>query len=97
MAIGMIQEAPNTTAEMYDAINSKLQASENPPEGLIFHSAGPAPKGGLRIFDVWESREAYERFRDERLRPAISEVAGEQGPEPPPEEIYELHDYFPGS
>jgi hypothetical protein len=43
------------------------------------------------VFDVWESREAFERFDEELLRPAILEVAGENAPTPQ-REIFEVHD-----
>ena len=44
-----------------------------PPQGAIFQVAGPA-EGGWRVISVWESREAQERFRDERLIPAFNEL-----------------------
>lgn len=46
------------------------------PEGLIVHAAGPTD-WGFRIIDVWESRDAWERFRNERLRPAVRAAAGD--------------------
>lgn len=50
------------------------------PDGLIVHVAGPT-EAGVRIIDVWESREQFDRFRRERLLPAIERVTGGQGPE----------------
>jgi hypothetical protein len=95
VAIAMLQEQPGLTAEIYDAVNAKLSVHDSPPEGLILHTAGPTAAGGFRIFDVWESREAFDRFSQERLGPAIQEVVGGgDGPAepPPPPEFYELHD-----
>jgi hypothetical protein len=46
--------------------------------------------------DVWETREAYDRFRDERLFPAIRTVSGmdpADGPQPTITES-EVHDYI---
>ena len=44
-------------------------ALSTPPPGLILHAAGPTDEG-FRIIDVWESEEAWERFRAERLAPS---------------------------
>jgi quinol monooxygenase YgiN len=46
----------------------------------------------MRIFDVWDSEQAYSTFREERLMPAVKEVLGGIPDEPPDIEIYELHD-----
>lgn len=90
MAISMLQEMPNNTLENYDAVSSKADIESNPPEGLIFHTAAEMEGGGVRIFNVWESREAFERFQDERLLPALREHFGELPP-PPEQKITELH------
>jgi hypothetical protein len=60
--------------EMYDQVNAELGMGE-PPEGLLFHWAGHV-NGKWTITDVWESREAHDRFRDELLMPAIQKVSG---------------------
>jgi hypothetical protein len=49
----------------------------DPPEGLIFHSAGELD-GRFQIFNVWEAREQSERFTRERIRPALVAVMGEE-------------------
>jgi quinol monooxygenase YgiN len=92
MPIAMLQEMPDGSAEIYDAVNAKMDVEKNPPAGLLFHTAGQAENGSWRIFDVWESREAFDRFSDERLGPAVREVVGDQVQGPPPQaEFYELH------
>jgi hypothetical protein len=73
-------------------VSAKLDAENNPPEGLIVHTAGQRPDGGFRVFDVWESREAMERFERERLVPAIEDVAQGEGPPQPEQFICELHE-----
>jgi hypothetical protein len=45
------------------------------PRGLILHVAGPTDEG-FRTIDVWESAEAWEEFRAERLEPAIAALGG---------------------
>jgi hypothetical protein len=49
------------------------------PKGLIVHSAGEGDQG-YYVYDIWESREAFERFMEEKLGPALGEVMG--GPPP---------------
>jgi len=61
--------------DMYDGVNAAMDIANNPPEGLIFHWAGDVD-GKWTITDVWETREAYDRFQQERLFPAIREVSG---------------------
>ena len=76
----------------YDAVGERLNAAADPPDGLILHSAGFGEDGTFRTYDVWESRDQIERFENERLFPAIEEVAGEDFRPPIKREIYELHD-----
>lgn len=78
MAIGVLFEIPGMTQEQYDAIAGRLtqerglkRRSDWPVEGLVVHAAGPTD-GGWRVFDVWESAEAFERF-GQHLGPVIAE------------------------
>jgi hypothetical protein len=71
MAVGMLQMLQGGTKEQYDQVNEAMFGQSRPssdqvPEGLIIHSAGPA-EGGWYIYDIWESREAFERFMDGQL------------------------------
>jgi hypothetical protein len=92
MAIGVLTEIDEGTLEQYDQVNERLQAQGDPPSGMIVHTAGAKESGGFRIFDVWESREDFERFQEERLGPIVSEVVG-QDARPSRQELYELHDF----
>jgi hypothetical protein len=79
------------TAEMYDAVNAKINIDQSPPEGLLMHSAGDL-NGTWQIVDVWESEEHARRFDTERLAPAIREVTGMENPPGSPQvTVYELH------
>ncbi len=60
--------------EAYERVAAAL--GEETPDGLIVHAAGPTG-GGFRIVEVWESEASWERFREERLRPAVRAVAGD--------------------
>jgi hypothetical protein len=41
MAIGLRLKFEGATQEQYDAMHSHMDIDANPPEGLIFHAAGP--------------------------------------------------------
>ena len=81
----------------YDEVTRRMDIDWDPPAGLIVHSAGATPEGGFRISDVWETREAYEAFDAERIRPTVAAVISELPPERRPAQlapqvsIYELH------
>jgi hypothetical protein len=80
--------------DLYDGVSAELDIASNPPEGLIFHWAGEVD-GKWTINNLWETREAYDSFRDERLFPAIKKVSGMDpgsGPQPTVSE-FAVHDY----
>jgi hypothetical protein len=68
-----MQTLPTTTWDEYERVNAAL--GDEVPAGLIVHVAAPH-EGGIRIIDVWESEQAHNAFRDERLMPAVAEVVG---------------------
>jgi hypothetical protein len=77
----MLIDNPEGSQEMYDKVLEHL-ALDGKPAGGILHVAGPSPNGGWRVVEVWESKEAAQRFVVEQLNPAL-EAAGSVGrPEP---------------
>ena len=98
MAIVQLIEIPivgdDRTTTNYDAMMDKLGVDGNKPEGLIVHTAGWDDEGGVfRILDVWESAEAWERFRADRLDPVLAEgpVNPDNAAPPSADRSYELH------
>ena len=81
----------------YDETTRLMNFDDDPPSGLIVHTSGATPEGHFRIFGVWETREAFETFKAERLDPAIEAVLSALPPDrlaearPPVMSIYELH------
>ena len=99
MATAFVQEFKivdgDTSTPNYDAVAAEL--GRDKPDGLIVHTAGfDHDRGVFRIMDVWESREAAQRFMDEKLMPIIERMSAERGPDdfrpPDAESWYELHD-----
>lgn len=100
MAVAYVQEfaiqGDDRSTTNYDAVVRGLNL-QTAPDGLIAHTAGwDEEKGVFRIFDVWESREAGERFLEEQLNPVLEQVMAEAGEgdfAPPTADYwYELHD-----
>jgi hypothetical protein len=60
MAIGIYFHLENLDASKYAAINAELCDLDN-PTGRLFHSAFHVGDH-LHVFDVWESKEAFEAF-----------------------------------
>jgi hypothetical protein len=62
MPYAVVQDVPASWehyAELAHAISDPV------PDGLILHVAGPTDEG-FRTIEVWESRDAWQRFRDGR-------------------------------
>lgn len=91
----MLFDLPALTQRDYETLMQSLDVGSAPPEGALLHLAGPHPAGGWLIVGVWESAEAFERFANERLRPAARAV----GITPVRPRIFPVHDLlarFPG-
>jgi len=71
MAILVVAQALGLTAEEDRALVEALDLEGSPPAGIRIRMAGPTV-GGWRIVGLWDSDADYERFRDERLVPALS-------------------------
>jgi hypothetical protein len=85
MAYGVVHHFPGGTKEQYEATLLKVHPSLDVlPEGQIFHAAG-ASAGGWTIMAVHDSRESWERFRDDILLPTL-QAGVEGGFTTPPEE-----------
>lgn len=95
MAVGLWISFAGGTQEQYDAVNAEMGIEENPPQGLIFHAAGPM-EGGWNVIDFWESREAFDRFQQERLGPAIAAIGDEAPPNPPSIKEFAVHNTISG-
>ena len=97
MAFAVMQEFPidgsDRTTTNYDRVQEALGARENPPAGGLVHSAGFDEEAGVyRIFDVWESEEAWTAFLNDRLMPVVRPLM-EQAGRAPETRTYELHEF----
>ena len=67
---------------MYAQVRAEI--GEEQPKGLILHMVIKR-EDGLRHFEVWESRQQWERFQQEQVAPAVAKMLAAVGvTEPPP-------------
>ena len=90
MSVVVSAVAPGFTAEMYEAVSGKAMSGGQLPDGCHLHIAGPVEEG-WRVITVWDSREDFERFREEKLVPAARELAGGEGPPQVEPEVNPVH------
>ena len=78
------------SSEQYNSVGQKLQDGGHwPPEGLLAHVCFGS-SGNLLVSEVWESREAQEKFAQD-LMPALQEAGVDASVEP---EILDVEGYF---
>ena len=66
MSIAEIIDMPGAGISEYEQAFAVIHCDGVWPEGQINHIAGPTPER-FRVIDVWESREAFERFERDVL------------------------------
>ena len=94
MPIGVQLDFPGATFEQYDQALEWLGLLPGGPaaRGQLFHWV-TAFDNGIRVNDVWESRQAFDSFLETRVLPVLPEV----GVANPPEiQFFEVHNYFVG-
>jgi hypothetical protein len=88
MAISVRFAEQPTSREQYDEVLKRLKdAGDWPPPGLVFHAA-QGDSSVEEVFEVWESREAFEGFGS-KLMPLLDEVGINAG-EPQVRDVYSL-------
>jgi hypothetical protein len=81
MAVALLIELDGMSETMYAELCERVELRDDPPDGLIFHAAGPAP-AGWRFIDVWDSPERWDAYFEETVRPALAAIAHERGYDP---------------
>jgi hypothetical protein len=91
MAVGVIVECKGATLAQYDEALAKMGRTPGGrgAPGSLFHWV-TATEDGIRVTDVWESREAFEKFAQEQIGPITMEVGF---PAPPEITFYDVHNY----
>jgi hypothetical protein len=90
MSTVMSMEWNGLTQDQYNQVMRTLDLDKNPPAGGIFHIAG-FTGGTLRVVDIWESQQAFEKFQKDRLEAAVQK-AGISGQ--PKVQFYAAHNIY---
>jgi hypothetical protein len=95
MAYGIMHHFPGGTQEQYEASLATVHPSRQTlPDGQIFHAAGPS-EGGWTIVAVHESKESWERFRDDTLLPQLQQGVPGGFESPPQETVFDVYNLQP--
>lgn len=73
MPVVMFMEWEGVTRQQYEAVCEVVDFERKHPPGGMFHVAA-ADERGLRVTDVWESAEAFQKFVNDRLMPGVQKV-----------------------
>jgi hypothetical protein len=92
MTVAVVYEFEGATLGQYDEILTLLGMSPKAKAepGTLFHWVTKA-KAGFQVTDVWESREAFEKFSEERVGPYAQKVGF---PNTPVATFHEVHNYL---
>lgn len=92
MAVGVLVDYRDVTLEQYDEVVEIMGHLPGgpPPSGVLFHCVTKTDEG-IRIIDVWESRQALERFQEEDIAPVFRKIGVVN---PPETTFFEVHNHF---
>ena len=76
----MLMRWAGVTPEQYEEAREVINWEGDLPDGALLHLAG-FDGDDLRVTDVWESQEQFERFVGERLMPGVKQIGIEGEPE----------------
>jgi hypothetical protein len=91
MAVVLRATTAGLTAEKYDELIQKLDTvGAGAPTGRVYHVCF-GDSDNLRVSDIWESRDAFEKF-SETLKPLMQDL----GIDPPEVEFFDVHNIIEG-
>ena len=85
MPYGIVHHFAGGTQEQYEATLAAVHPGDGLPEGQLSHIAGPSAEGWA-IVATHDSKESWERFRDDVLMPRL-QAGIDGGFDGPPAEI----------
>jgi hypothetical protein len=98
MSYAVVHHFPGGTKAQYEASIAAAHPDKGRglPKGQIFHAAGPS-EGGWTVVAVHDSKESWERFRDEVLMPKLQAGVAGGFTDPPQETVFEVHKMMDGA
>ena len=91
MAVAVVQEFKGATLDQYDQVVQRMELTPGGPGAPagLFHWVTKTDDG-IRVTDVWETREDFEKFAQEQIAPYAQEAGFPGAPEVA---FYEVHNY----
>ena len=77
MATVMLMHWPELSEAQYEQARHEIKWERDAPQGAKFHVAWFGADG-FHVLDLWESREDFERFMEQRAMPVLQKI-GTQG------------------
>jgi hypothetical protein len=92
MAVAVVLEFDDATLDQYDQVmeGMGLSSGDEMPNGGLFHWVMETGNG-IRVTDVWETREQFEQFAQEQIGPQ-TQAAGITSE--PQIQFHEVHNYL---
>jgi hypothetical protein len=93
MTVAVIQDLEGATLDQYDRAIDKMgitPGGRHPDPGCLFHWVTETDTG-LRVVDVWQTRDQFETFVAEQVAPNALEAGF---PKPAQNTFHEVHAYF---
>jgi hypothetical protein len=92
MAVAAVLDFEGATLEQYDEVIARMNFSPGGPgaPGGMFHWC-TATETGIRVTDVWESREQFDAFATDHIGPITASVGV---PAPPTITMFNVHNYL---
>jgi hypothetical protein len=92
MAVGLRIGFSELTLDDYDKVCEALNFPSDWPDGLRAHSSYEVD-GNLVVADVWDSRQQFDSFVEQRLQAAMGQALGDRAEEPEALER-DLHTFY---
>ena len=91
MAVAVQMDFDGATLDQYDEVLKKMGLTHKGPgpAGAISHFA-TMTDSGLRVVDVWETKEQFDKFAQDQIGPFSAEV----GIPAPQTQVFDVHNYF---
>jgi hypothetical protein len=92
MAVGVQLDFKGGTLAQYDEVIQKMGFTPGGPgaPGGLFHWVA-STGDGIRVTDVWETKEQFEAFAEKQIGPITQEVGI---PGPPEVQFFEVHNHL---
>jgi hypothetical protein len=92
MPVAVEMNFRGATLDQYDEILKKMELTPGgatPPEAISHWAA--VTDDGIRVVDVWDTREAFDRYAAEKIGPYSAEAGIA---EPPEMHFYDVHSHL---